>query len=200
MKPIEVLACLIFITIIFLAFKKEKKKEMPSLPSREILVPVKYKLSSELENIAFPALKYVETENRPIAITSDKFEQGSFGPCQITIKAFDDANLSFRLSEEFRFKEFPIPTEKEYLRFVLTYSGIILKDYVKKIPLEAKLEDIKHIVLAWVNPHYYMRYLKGLCPPLSDYKKRIQRLNRFLALNGYSLRFSIKPPFEPIYV
>jgi len=200
----ELIVSILFILILMLAFKKNKyniEKDINKLNlKKNIIVPVNYKLSKELENIVFPALRYVETEDRPIDIISDKFEKDSFGPCQIREISFKDANKPFRLPKEFRFKKFPIDNKDEYYRFVITYAGIILRDYIHKIPLESRLEDIKHIVLGWPGPTYYANYLKGLRPPLPDYKRRIKRLNRFLAREGYKLRFSTEPPFNPIYL
>jgi hypothetical protein len=153
----------------------------PDTTPPTILIPQKYKLSPELEKIVFNAIKYVEVGDRSIHTWEDKFEEGSYGPCQIRKIAVDDANLPFReIEPKFDFEKV-IQNEQEYRRFVLTYSSVILRDYLGINPQTATLEDLEHIILAWVNPSYYKEYYSGNKPPLEDYQKRLGRLEEFLS-------------------
>jgi hypothetical protein len=154
-------------------------------PINESPTAQKYELSAELKAVTFDAISYVEVQGSSISINSDQFETGSYGPCQVRKTAIEDANLPFRgIQPKFTF-ETVISDEGEYRRFVLTYAGVILRDYLKIDPKSATLDDLEHIVLAWVNPAYYMQYYPGEKPPLADYQKRLSRLNEFLA--NYSL-------------
>ncbi len=147
-----------------------------------ISTPQKYKLSPELEEIVFDAITYVEVENRNVNTWwENPNEKGSYGPAQIRKIAVDDANLPFRdIEPKFDFERV-IQNEQEYRRFVLTYSGIILRDYLKIDPQTATLKDLKHVILAWTNPSYYKGYYTGEKPPLDDYQKRLERLDKFLS-------------------
>jgi len=143
----------------------------------------RYELSVGLKAVTFEAISFVEVQGISVAINSDQYEKGSYGPCQVRKTAIEDANLPFRqIQPKFTF-ETVIGDEGEYKRFVLTYAGIILRDYLKIDPRNATLDDLEHIVLAWVNPTYYMQYYRGEKPPLADYQNRLSRLNVFLANN-----------------